>query len=246
MNKHEIHSTDANATQYVGKWYFSTYWKSWNYILGLNPNNYTTMWVVQGDGTINWGHQEDGTKEVREHCTVIDTRYVAPEHLGYAFRGMDDLEDACTTATMQAQMDTDHFYSKWFGPCGNCGQRTNRVELNYEMYLCSHECDVQFNAMVDADLRKLDRDRKYNAEDYDPSDPGDGDCAGCEGHEACNIWPYEMGDDGRPTCYSSAEDSRKRVIDPICGNGCATCDAPCRESPLPDPPPFFCDDEIPF
>lgn len=42
-------------------------------------------------------------------------------------------------------MDDGYIISKHYKPCCVCGKLTNKIEYNYEAYICSYECENIMN-----------------------------------------------------------------------------------------------------
>lgn len=56
---------------------------------------------------------------------------------------------------MADNYDNGYFISEYYKPCCVCGKLTNKIEYNYEAYICSRDCE---NKMLDdlysQDIRK--------------------------------------------------------------------------------------------
>jgi len=46
--------------------------------------------------------------------------------------------------------------SKDYKPCWICGKLTNKIEINYEAYICSHECEKIADKQYLDTLKKME------------------------------------------------------------------------------------------
>jgi len=72
--------------------------------------------------------------------------------------------------------EDNYFEADKEGVCVVCGKPTNRVEMNYEAYICSDECEQEFirplkgKSSMNKDNRALEIIENYMYDHFDPTD----------------------------------------------------------------------------
>lgn len=51
-------------------------------------------------------------------------------------------------------IDDGYMTSEYYKPCIVCGKLTNKIEYNYEAYICSYECEnIMDEKLMEAELK---------------------------------------------------------------------------------------------